>query len=238
MRNSFGAVRPLDRKAFIVTSGPHHIGAGNANSPSTEHILTAADRAILQGYEEEDLPRFLASPSETAARKMVADVIPPPFAKKMEQGGYPHLRSKLTAHKLKPRLKMLEKTDHACTYVMLRKSVTLNASAKWRHKSRSASSPNYKSAGDEPPSPLQCAAARQPMMALLLGATEAHHEASSQLARASEVTWKWSVISLLQVFRADAESPCMLNTLLRSVITHSVHAGPTPSGRVWSGALP
>ena len=72
MRNSFGAVRSLDRKAFTVTSGPHHIGADNtANSLSTEHIPTAADRAILQGYEEEDLPRFLASTSETSARKMV-----------------------------------------------------------------------------------------------------------------------------------------------------------------------
>ena len=34
------------------------------------------------------------------------------------------------------------------------------------------------------------------MMALLLGAIEAHHEASSQLARASEVMWKWSVFLL------------------------------------------
>ena len=77
---------------------------------------------------------------------------------------------------------------HACTYVMLRKPMTLNASAKWRHQSRSASSPNYKSVGDEPPSPLQCAAARQPMMALLLGSIEAPIKAYSQPARASEVT--------------------------------------------------
>ena len=62
---------------------------------------------------------------------------------------------------------------HALYICNLRKVLTLNASAKWRHKSRSASSPNYKSVGDEPPSPLQCAAAWQPMMALLLGAIEA-----------------------------------------------------------------
>ena len=77
---------------------------------------------------------------------------------------------------------------HACTYVMLRKPMTLNASAKWRHQSRSASSPISKSFGDEPPPPLQCAAARQPMMALLLGSTEAPIKAYSQPARASEVT--------------------------------------------------
>ena len=47
---------------------------------------------------------------------------------------------------------------------------------------------NYKSVGDEPPSPLQFAAARQPMMALLLGSIEAPTKAYSQPARASEVT--------------------------------------------------
>ena len=111
MRNSFGAVRSLDRKAFTVTSGPHHIGADNANFLSTEYIPTAADRAILQGYEEEDIPRFLASTSETSARKMVADVIPPPFANKMAHAVYPHLRSKPSAHKMKAQLKVLEKAD-------------------------------------------------------------------------------------------------------------------------------
>ena len=89
MRNPFGAVRSLNRKAFTVTSGPHHIGGDNVNSLSTEHIPTAANRAILQGYEEEDLPRFLASTPEMVARKMVADVILPPFANKMGKG-YQH----------------------------------------------------------------------------------------------------------------------------------------------------
>ena len=62
---------------------------------------------------------------------------------------------------------------HTCPKCKLRILMTLNVSAKWRHETRSASSPNYKSVGDEPPSPLQCAAARQPMMALLLGAIDA-----------------------------------------------------------------
>ena len=71
---------------------------------------------------------------------------------------------------------------------------------------------NYKSVGDEPPSPLQCAAARPPMMVLLLGAIiEAPHEASLQLARASEVTWKWSVFSLLLVFRHRLAVPARLS---------------------------
>ena len=51
MKNSFGAVRTLNKKSFTVTSGPHHIGGENVNSLSTEHIPTAADRAILQGYK-------------------------------------------------------------------------------------------------------------------------------------------------------------------------------------------
>ena len=60
-------------------------------------------------------------------------------------------------------------------------------------------------------------------MALLLGSTEAPHEASSQLARASEVTWKWSVISLLLVFRASLADPVHLSSTGRDVITHPVH---------------
>jgi len=89
----------------------------------------------------------------------------------------------------------------------MRKLATLNVSAKWRHQLEALSSPNYKSVGDEPPSPLQCAAARPPMMVLLLGAIEAPHEASSQLTRASEMTWKWSVFSLLLVFRVRLADP-------------------------------
>ena len=50
------------------------------------------------------------------------------------------------------------------------------------------------------------------MMVLLLGAIEAPHEASSQLARASEVTWKWSVFSLLLVFRASLTVPVQLSS--------------------------
>ena len=97
---------------------------------------------------------------------------------------------RIRLHYEEPEVPVLKVADHACTFVMLRKLMTLNVSAKWRHQLEALSSPNYKSVGDEPPSPLQCAAARPPMMVLLLGVIEAPHEASSQLARASEVTWK------------------------------------------------
>ena len=56
-----------------------------------------------------------------------------------------------------------------------------------------------------PPSSLSPGGVR--IAALLLGAIEAPHEASSQLARASEVTWKWSVISLLRLFRVRLADP-------------------------------
>ena len=56
-----------------------------------------------------------------------------------------------------------------------------------------------------PPSSLSPGGVR--IATLLLGAIEAHHEASSQLARASEVTWKWSVFLLLLVLRASFADP-------------------------------
>ena len=46
---------------------------------------------------------------------------------------------------------------------------------------------------------------------------------TSQLARASEVTWKWSVFSLLLVFRASLADPVHLSSAGRDVISHPVH---------------
>ena len=66
--------------------------------------------------------------------------------------------------------------------------------------------------------PWRCANA-----ALLLGAIEEPHEASSQLARASEVTWKWSVFSLIRVFRASLADPVRLSSTGRDVIAHLAH---------------
>ena len=73
-----------------------------------------------------------------------------------------------------------------------------------------------------PPSSLSPGGVR--IAALLLGAIEAPHEASSQLARVSEMTWKWSVFSLLLVFRVRLADPVHLSSTGRDVITHLVHA--------------
>ena len=61
------------------------------------------------------------------------------------------------------------------------------------------------------------------MMALLLGAIEAPYEACSQLARASEVSWKWSVFSLLLVFLASLADPVHLSSTGRDVTAHPDH---------------
>ena len=84
-----------------------------------------------------------------------------------------------------------------------------------------------------PPSSLGPGGVR--IAALLLGAIEAPHEASSQLARASEVTWKWSVISLLLVFRASLADPVHLSSTGRDVISHPVHGLGTRV--VWGTAI-
>ena len=71
--------------------------------------------------------------------------------------------------------------------------------------------------------------------ALLLGAIEAPHEASSQLARASEVTWKWSVFSLLLMLRVRLADPVHLGSTGRDVISHPVHG--LGSRVVWGTAI-
>ena len=72
--------------------------------------------------------------------------------------------------------------------------------------------------------------------ALLLGAIEAPHEASSQLVRASEVaSWKWSIFfTSLGV----ARGPCRPRACLILCSRVRVPTRSTPSGRVCSGALP
>ena len=49
-------------------------------------------------------------------------------------------------------------------------------------------------------------------LALLLGSIEAPHEACSQPSRAYEVTYKWSVMSLLQVFPVRLADPVHLSS--------------------------
>ena len=48
-------------------------------------------------------------------------------------------------------------------------------------------------------------------------------DVTAQHARASEVTWKWSVISLLLVFRAGLADPVHLSSTGRDMISHPVH---------------
>ena len=49
------------------------------------------------------------------------------------------------------------------------------------------------------------------------------HEACSQPSRASEVTYKWSVMSLLRVFPVGLADPVHLSSTSRDVTPHPVH---------------
>ena len=60
-------------------------------------------------------------------------------------------------------------------------------------------------------------------LALLLGSIEAPHEACSQPSRAYEVTYKWSVMSLLRVFPMRLADPVHLSSTSRDVILHPAH---------------
>jgi hypothetical protein len=79
-RNSFAHVRTCAKPAFTVTSGPHHIGGTTIGGMTDQHIPTARDRSILQGWPLDDPMVFPPGNSETDNRVLVADLIPPPFA--------------------------------------------------------------------------------------------------------------------------------------------------------------
>ena len=56
-------------------------GAGNIGDLGPQHILSADDRALLQGYSEP--PKWPADMPESTRRAMVAQVVPPPFAEQL-----------------------------------------------------------------------------------------------------------------------------------------------------------
>ena len=59
--------------------------------------------------------------------------------------------------------------------------------------------------------------------ALLLGSIEAPHEACSQPSRAYEVTYKWSVMSLLRDIYMRLADPVHLSSTGRDGTAHPVH---------------
>ena len=85
-RNSFAHVRACDKPAFTVTSGPHHIGGTTIGGLGDEHIPSAADRAILQGWPAGDPMVFPPGNTETENRVLAADLVPPPFAGALASG--------------------------------------------------------------------------------------------------------------------------------------------------------
>ena len=68
------------------------------------------------------------------------------------------------------------------------------------NKTRQAKTTRGEEVNDWAPPPSSLSPGGVRIAALLLGAIEAHHEASSQLARASEVTWKCIVLLPADVF--------------------------------------
>ena len=85
-RNSFAHVRTCAKPAFTVTSRPHHIGGTTISGLGDEHIPSAIDRSILQGWPEDDPMSFPPGNTESENRVMAADLIPPPFALQLATG--------------------------------------------------------------------------------------------------------------------------------------------------------
>ena len=85
-RTSFVHVRTCAKPAFTVTSGPHHIGGTTISGLGDEHIPSAIDRSILQGWPEDDPMSFPPGNTESENRAMAADLIPPPFALQLATG--------------------------------------------------------------------------------------------------------------------------------------------------------
>ena len=80
-RNGYGNVQSIDHPSFAVTSGYLQAGAEHVGDFAEGHILTADDRALLQGFT---LPRVWSKHvTETKRKAHVAQCAVVPFAEQL-----------------------------------------------------------------------------------------------------------------------------------------------------------
>ena len=113
-RNAWGYPRSIDGRSPTVTSGYLLAGAQTMGELGSQHILDSGDRALLQGYEE--VPAWPKVVTETARKRMVAQCVPPPFARELSIAAFEHQQSahhRLRAHARMVALERLEEDEVA-----------------------------------------------------------------------------------------------------------------------------
>ena len=94
IRNSYANERSVDDVAFTITSGRHQAGACHNESWTPAHELDWIDRAMLQGVlDPANSCRFAPGTTERNKRRMVANMVPPPFGRCLQQAVDSHLQS-------------------------------------------------------------------------------------------------------------------------------------------------
>ena len=125
VRNAWGRTRSVDspKGSYSVTSGYMLAGASTVGEFGTQHILSSAERGLLQGYAEP--PIWPASVPEYARKTMVAQVVPPPFAAQISKAVFGYQVSALEKAKLQARLSKLEAMEDSA--VNWRSETTLHS---------------------------------------------------------------------------------------------------------------
>ena len=113
MRQSYGSIRSVDEAGFTVTGGMHHIGNRTTGDAGLADVPSAEDRALLVGFDSAQLPVFPSSMSEGTRRGLVADVIPPLFARVMHDGVHSFIRTHLGMVQLNQRLQRVAEMTEA-----------------------------------------------------------------------------------------------------------------------------
>ena len=127
-RNAWGTPRSVDQRAPTITSGHIQAGAQTVGEFSPKDILTAEDRAILQGFQP--VPSWPSRLGEYARRKMVAQCVPPPFAAVLSRAAFEYQLQALQSMRLQARLAFVDEyefrgSESADDLVELAHSITL-----------------------------------------------------------------------------------------------------------------
>ena len=102
--------------AYVVTSGAHYAGAKSLSEFSPQHLLDWRDKATLQSFVNTRQITFPIELGEQGRKRIVANMVPPAFAKVLCLAAIKAMQQSQAAHKLEHQLQVAqEMSDSDCS---------------------------------------------------------------------------------------------------------------------------
>ena len=110
-RSAWGVTRDVNQRSPTVTSGHLQAGAEDVGDFGPEHTLDSVDRSLLQGFDSP--PMWSADLSESDRRRMVAQCVPPPFARVLSKAAFEYQQQAKMLTETRARMALLQELPEA-----------------------------------------------------------------------------------------------------------------------------